>query len=969
MHAMATSSLGGSNNTRSNSNNSNNNNIQLQQLLSTRNTKLQDEWKSQQEESAKLQEKLSVMQSKFHEKQEQWEQDKLEFVLPTRNTGTSNSNSISNNSSSATKIPRLQPSSLSLSLSSPSPPTTKGTSRFVAATPRSVSRLPSTSQITSTFSSTKASIKRDWLGTTTSTTRLSSKGDNHNNNDNNNGGNNNDGGTDNVLLQELETSKALIRRLEVQLEASRTIQESQHEELVDCHNQLQKRGADHEAFLLRYETERKSRQDDANDIRARHQRELQSRQNDLDDAREKLHHQIAVNQDLRDEQERQTQQLERQRNANATADAISDGRKQELVAMQTQNEQLKAETNRMEELVAKQADIKSQLTSELEEQTKKTAHAESRIRELEDRHSIELEYWKDQVDDQRRQTELNTTQMTAELEDANARYAELEQTDLDERTKQTGEFQSRIRELEDRHTTELEHWKTQANDQRRQMELNAIQMAAALEEAKTRYAEMERKHDKEVKEWQLLLNADFTKAVVNDDDDSARSIDDNDDNDDYDYDHDDNNDNQIVLEENKNDSMMMIGAVNTGSELLSPIRKAASAHPNRRRQQGDEGRDNGNFSFDYDNSSVDHSKSIPSQSFTNKLDDLLEEIGEMDMERTMILKEINEGFSDDDDDDNDHDHDDNDNDNDHDDHSSTSAQPENKSERPDRKSELEPTIEEDTEDNTDVDNVNDDNHEESPRPMESPDDSRDDSAKEKLNDSDSTTDSVVLYQTLDLLNNLKTMLTSPRGENEHEVLERLEVLSELVIQDRSAVERLEDLSESMVQSQHQCDDDQIIFSSGNPDNSETPHRHQTASSGLAAVETSLVISTPASALASASASASQGIEKENKNDTSWISAMKPTAAADFDPWPALVAELRNRCEFLERDRDEVTRITARVLENERASHQVGLEAAVATAERKANETLLGLHLEKNREINCFYQSVCLQCQQRLRCTQ
>jgi len=559
--------------------------------------------------------------------------------------------------------------------------------------------------------------------------------------------------------------------------------------------------------------------------------------------------------------------------------------------------------------------------------------------------------------------------MAAALEEAKTRCAALEQTDLDERTKQTGEFQSRIRELEDRHTTELEHWKTQANDQRRQMELNAIQMAAALEEAKTRYAEMERKHDKEVKEWQLLLNADFTKAVVNDDDDSARSIDDNDDNDDYDYDHDDNNDNQIVLEENKNDSMMMIGAVNTGSELLSPIRKAASAHPNRRRQQGDEGRDNGNFSFDYDNSSVDHSKSIPSQSFTNKLDDLLEEIGEMDMERTMILKEINEGFSDDDDDDNDHDHDDNDNDNDHDDHSSTSAQPENKSERPDRKSELEPTIEEDTEDNTDVDNVNDDNHEESPRPMESPDDSRDDSAKEKLNDSDSTTDSVVLYQTLDLLNNLKTMLTSPRGENEHEVLERLEVLSELVIQDRSAVERLEDLSESMVQSQHQCDDDQIIFSSGNPDNSETPHRHQTASSGLAAVETSLVISTPASALASASASASQGIEKENKNDTSWISAMKPTAAADFDPWPALVAELRNRCEFLERDRDEVTRITARVLENERASHQVGLEAAVATAERKANETLLGLHLEKNREINCFYQSVCLQCQQRLRCTQ
>ena len=61
------------------------------------------------------------------------------------------------------------------------------------------------------------------------------------------------------------------------------------------------------------------------------------------------------------------------------------------------------------------------------------------------------------------------------------------------------------------------------------------------------------------------------------------------------------------------------------------------------------------------------------------------------------------------------------------------------------------------------------------------------------------------------------------------------------------------------------------------------------------------------------------------------------------PWAALVAESRSRCEFLERDRDEVTRITEQILEMERASHKAELEAAVAEVERKANENLHNIH--------------------------
>lgn len=86
------------------------------------------------------------------------------------------------------------------------------------------------------------------------------------------------------------------------------------------------------------------------------------------------------------------------------------------------------------------------------------------------------------------------------------------------------------------------------------------------------------------------------------------------------------------------------------------------------------------------------------------------------------------------------------------------------------------------------------------------------------------------------------------------------------------------------------------------------------------------------------------------------------AAGDNNPWIALVAELRNRCAFLERDRDEVARITEQILEMERTSHKAELEAAVAEVERKANENLHRMQLESNQEMNAFYQNICFQCE-------
>jgi len=741
---------------------------------------------------------------------------------------------------------------------------------------------------------------------------------------------------------------------------------------------------------------------------------------ELEETFEKLQEQLSVNRELGDEHRAKIDQL-------ASSNEVA---REQVAALQSQNDRLTTEKAELEELVANQAEIRSQLEADLDEQTgrantvesrlaelqeeleqkheharelldrkaaeddrwkqqtmeleqqlernrsatrtadlelelelkeAKTKHAElerlreeerartneewrARVESLREEHSKELDYWKAQLDDQIEKMEEKSIQMVAALEEARAQYEALQRSDYEEREREREKtVGSKLSELEEQHSIELGYWKTRVDDQRRELDLNSIRMAAALEEASNRYAALERKHDKEVKEWQMLLDADFARGGGTPG--RSRSMDDDDDDvDSAALEEDDNND-----DDQNEAGMRMIGAVDSSSRvLLSPIRKAESEH--RRENRG--GIENANFSEDYDNSSVDHSKSIRSQSISNKIDDLLEEIGEMGMERSMILKEINKGIVDENDDENEKAL------------SETSDQSKDSENAANQSSAVallanegsapitgEPSNRDKTRSEIIVETVESDD--EPSRAAESLRQSRDDSERQRLNESDSTTDSEVLDQTLHLLNNLKTMLNSPRGENEHEtsVLEHLEVLSGLMDSQEQAAEKMTELMQSQDRSPEAEGTNGSVrpSPSGIVPHHETPDRSETGRQRL---------------VPDGSAEESRE-ENTTANDTSWISAVKSAAAVAADPWPALVAELRSRCEFLERDRDDITRITAQILESERSSHKAELEAAMATAERKANETIHTLHMEKNREMNTFYENICWQCQQQV----
>ena len=98
-----------------------------------------------------------------------------------------------------------------------------------------------------------------------------------------------------------------------------------------------------------------------------------------------------------------------------------------------------------------------------------------------------------------------------------------------------------------------------------------------------------------------------------------------------------------------------------------------------------------------------------------------------------------------------------------------------------------------------------------------------------------------------------------------------------------------------------------------------------------------------------------------EHDTTWISSVKAAA----DPWPALVAELKSRCEFLEADRNELARITESIIEMERNSRRVELDTAVATAKREAAEKIHEHEQKCNRQVRAIYQSLCNHCQKKV----
>ncbi|KAL3899272.1 MAG: hypothetical protein SGARI_006496 [Bacillariaceae sp.] len=204
-----------------------------------------------------------------------------------------------------------------------------------------------------------------------------------------------------------------------------------------------------------------------------------------------------------------------------------------------------------------------------------------------------------------------------------------------------------------------------------------------------------------------------------------------------------------------------------------------------------------------------------------------------------------------------------------------------------------------------------------PRPVETPETSpRND---DQLN---TTTDSAVLDRTLSLLHGLKDLMTNGDGaQNETAVLESLEILSELM-QDQSGYQSM------MSSPRRSVGDGRTSFH-----------------------ETSLDISRDDS----------NDMLSGAEHDTTWISSVK----AAMDPWPALVAELKSRCEFLERDRNELARITEEIIQMERNSHRVELDAAVATAKREAGEKMHEHEQKCHRQVRMMYQSMCYQCQKKV----
>ena len=204
-----------------------------------------------------------------------------------------------------------------------------------------------------------------------------------------------------------------------------------------------------------------------------------------------------------------------------------------------------------------------------------------------------------------------------------------------------------------------------------------------------------------------------------------------------------------------------------------------------------------------------------------------------------------------------------------------------------------------------------------PRPVETPETSpRND---DELN---VTSDSAVLDRTLSLLHGLKDLMTNGDGaQNETAVLESLEILSELM-QDQSGYQ-------SMMSSP----------------------RRSVGDGRTSLHDTSLEISRDDS----------NDKLSEADHDTTWISSVK----AAMDPWPALVTELKSRCEFLERDRNELARITEQIIQMERNSHRVELDAAVATAKREAGEKMHEHQQKCNRQVRMMYQSLCYRCQKKV----
>ena len=79
----------------------------------------------------------------------------------------------------------------------------------------------------------------------------------------------------------------------------------------------------------------------------------------------------------------------------------------------------------------------------------------------------------------------------------------------------------------------------------------------------------------------------------------------------------------------------------------------------------------------------------------------------------------------------------------------------------------------------------------------------------------------------------------------------------------------------------------------------------------------------------------------------------------------LVQEFQDRIAFLEQDREDLERVTQNLLDQERESSQIKLDAAVATAKRESMEQFQEFQQCTQKQLKNLYSTLCVNCQRRI----
>lgn len=234
-------------------------------------------------------------------------------------------------------------------------------------------------------------------------------------------------------------------------------------------------------------------------------------------------------------------------------------------------------------------------------------------------------------------------------------------------------------------------------------------------------------------------------------------------------------------------------------------------------------------------------------------------------------------------------------------------------------------------------------------------DDHDDSTVESQGENTISNSSSMLDKTLGLLSNLKGLMTTQGNQNEVEtsILKQLEVLSEMMeARDNDELPRLmSELSSSsskMMQQEDHAELSQLL--------STTQLEHQVISSQNH--DDSRVAKIKNQEINTSAAIRSV----QSSNGTIDDEGLQKSA---LDPWRVLVQELQDRIAFLEQDREDLERVTQNLLDQERESSQIKLDAAIATAKRESMEQFQEFQQCTQKQLKNLYSTLCVNCQRRI----